>query len=205
MKFLVTIFTIIVIWLGYSKLFYSDPFVYDKEASLEENIKILAFGDSLTRGTGAKIGYPERLSELLKIEVINEGIPGEVSKDGLKRLPIVLQNHKPDIVILCHGGNDILRRYDLAQTKQNLDSMIKLIQSTGAKVLLVGVPMFSGFSIDTAEFYDELAKEHSLIYAPNILAKIIKNPELKSDQVHPNDNGYANLALRLRALLLNNF
>jgi lysophospholipase L1-like esterase len=205
MKLLVTIFGAIVLWIGYSHFLKPNPFEYNKESFLDSNTKILAFGDSLTRGTGANRGYPERLSGLLGVSVINEGIPAEVSKDGLKRLPRTFQKHKPDIVILCHGGNDILRRYNLNQTEQNLRLMIEYIQQNGAKVLLVGVPMFEGLSIDTASFYGSLAKEFNLPYAPKILTQIINNPDLKSDRVHPNDKGYEHLALRLRALVLEYF
>lgn len=205
MKVLVTIFIALVLWLGYSNFIKLNPLAYDKELVLQSNVKILAFGDSLTRGTGAKIGYPERLGELLGADVINAGVPGEVSKEGLERLPLLLQKHKPHIVILCHGGNDILRRYDLVKTEENLRIMIEIIQKNGAKVLLVGVPMFSGFSLNTADFYHSLAKDYNLPYAQDVLSEIIGNPELKSDHVHPNDQGYSYLAMRLRALLLEYF
>ena len=83
-----------------------------KHASiLSDNARILAFGDSLTYGTGAQKGedYPSVLASLTGLEIINAGIPGEVSSDGLKRLPNLLDEHQPDLLILVHGGNDILK------------------------------------------------------------------------------------------------
>ncbi|MCK5640240.1 MAG: arylesterase, partial [Gammaproteobacteria bacterium] len=111
---------------------------------LSQDSVILAFGDSLTYGSGVKeqFSYPSVLHELINIEVINSGVPGEVTADGLERLQQTLLEHQPDLVILCHGGNDILRRNGHAQTRVNLLAMVQLIKSSGADVILLGVPEF---------------------------------------------------------------
>ena len=165
---------------------------------------VLAFGESLTAGMGAKIGesYPERLAELLGARVINAGISGEVSSAGLRRLPSLLAAHKPEVVIICHGANDILRRYDLAAAKTNVGAMIRLAQESGAVVVLIGVPKLNGIFIETADFYDELAKELNVLYDDKIISKIIKDPALKSDQIHPNKDGYLLIAKTVRTLLV---
>ncbi|MDA7818466.1 GDSL-type esterase/lipase family protein, partial [Sulfurimonas sp.] len=125
---------------------------------MDKGTVILAFGDSLTYGYGVskELSYPSQLQKKTSLHVINAGISGEESTQGLKRLPKLLKQ-SPDIVILCHGGNDILRKRSLTQLKQNLKEMVILIRRSGAKVLLVGVPSFGLFGFDTVELYDELA------------------------------------------------
>ncbi|MDO9267202.1 MAG: GDSL-type esterase/lipase family protein, partial [Sulfurimonas sp.] len=110
---------------------------------LKRDATILAFGDSITYGYGVmqKDSYPSQLQKKTGLRVINAGISGEESLEGLQRLSTLLVN-KPDLVILCHGGNDILRKRSDEKLKTNLIEMINLIKKSGAKVLLVGVPNF---------------------------------------------------------------
>jgi lysophospholipase L1-like esterase len=172
---------------------------------LNDDAIILAFGDSLTYGTGvnsATQSYPAILAELTGLTVINKGIPGEVSRLGLERLVDVLQEVNPDLVILCHGGNDLIRKLGKEQLKTNLDKMITLIQSNGAEVVLVGVPNFS-LMLNVPELYSELAIQHNIPLELNILPKIERNPELKSDQIHPNAQGYKMLAESIYHILIN--
>jgi acyl-CoA thioesterase-1 len=163
---------------------------------------ILGFGDSLTYGTGAARGedYPSNLRRLTGLQVINAGIPGEVSSAGLKRLPSLLQQHRPALVIICHGGNDILRRQNLQRTRENIQRMIDLVSASGAKVVLVGVPQF-GIFLSPAPFYAELAEQNGVPIEVSALSDILKNPALKSDQIHPNAAGYRQLAEKLAGLL----
>ena len=164
-------------------------------AKLQPETVILAFGDSLTHGTGAtsEQSYPAVLSGLLGNEVINAGVPGEISAEGLKRLPEVLAEYQPDLVILCHGGNDFLRRLDQAQTAANLRKMIETIRSHGADVLLLGVPQF-GFILEPPEFYGAIAEEFQIPYQSEIISDLLSDRSLKSDQIHPNSKGYQQMA-----------
>jgi len=103
-------------------------------------------------------------------------------------------------VILCHGGNDFLRKLDDAQTANNLRAMVRLARSRGAQVLLVGVPK-PGLMPSPANFYPEIAKELGLPYEDSALRKILTDNSLKSDLVHPNATGYARLAEAVAALM----
>ena len=169
---------------------------------LKQDAIILAFGDSLTYGTGAKQkqSYPAQLENLINRKVINAGIPGEISAKGLRRLPYLLQTHQPDLVILCHGANDILRKMDLGNTKSNIQKMIHLIHENGSQVILLAVPQFSLF-LSPAPFYSELAGENNIPLMDNTLSGILLNPALKSDQIHPNADGYLKMALKIKTLM----
>ena len=167
----------------------------EEDIVLKEGSVILAFGDSLTNGFGAgyESSYPKYIERKIGLKVINAGIDGEFSSEGLSRLPELLE-HKPDLVILCHGGNDILNKLSAKELKENLLAMVTLIKNSGAKVLLVGVPNFSLFSFDTHEIYSEVADESDILLEDEVLTKIELDRSLKSDYVHPNEKGYEMMA-----------
>jgi acyl-CoA thioesterase-1 len=163
---------------------------------------ILAFGDSLTFGTGAaeSESYPEVLASLIKRNVVRAGVPGEVTGHGLQRLPSVLRTYKPKLVLLCLGGNDMLHKTDEKSIVANLREMVQLIRQQGAAVVLLGVPkpaLFGG----TAKFYAELAQEFGVPYEGEIINSVLRDPGLKSDPIHPNAQGYRKIAERLAELL----
>ncbi|MDX1608489.1 MAG: arylesterase [Halofilum sp. (in: g-proteobacteria)] len=157
---------------------------------------ILAFGDSLTRGTGADAdaSYPAVLERLTGRQVINAGEPGELSAQGRRRLPRVLDRVRPDLLILCHGGNDILRGRSETAAAANLRAMVEAAQARGIPVLLVGVPERSLVFRDTADLYFEVAEATGVPLEAEVLAEIIADPALKSDPIHPNAAGYRRLA-----------
>ncbi len=163
---------------------------------------ILAFGDSLTSGYGAgsAASYPAVLENLTGYRTINAGQPGELSAEGLKRLPGLLQRYQPDLVILCHGGNDLLRRRDPAQTAANLRGMIDEVKENEAEVVLLGVPK-PGLWLRSAPFYQEIAEEYRIPCNSEILPEILSRRELKSDTIHPNAAGYRKLAETLARLI----
>ncbi|MDH5391551.1 MAG: arylesterase [Gammaproteobacteria bacterium] len=167
-------------------------------SKLPEDATILAFGDSLTNGNGAlpSQSYPSRLQQLSQINVINAGISGEISANGLKRLPGLLKQHRPQLVIICHGGNDILRRLNLQQTKANITQMIELAKSYRAQVLLLAVPTPS-LLVTPAKIYAEIAESTQTGIDHDTLSLVLKNNRLKSDTYHPNAAGYRLIAERL--------
>lgn len=174
---------------------------------LEEDAIILAFGDSLTYGTGSprEQSYPEVLAQLIRptlsqSKVINAGIPGEISQEGLNRLPSLLEKHQPDLIIICHGGNDILRKISSTTTQNNIQQMIDLANHHNTQIVLIGVPEFGVF-LNASPIYQQLANDNKLVIENDILSDILSNTSLKSDQVHPNAKGYRLIAESIVSLL----
>lgn len=169
---------------------------------LDHDAVILAFGDSLTAGTGANPdeSYPVRLAELTGRTVINAGVSGELSADGRRRLPGLLARHQPELVILCHGGNDILRQRDYEHIAANLRAMIETIRAHDSDVLLVAVPE-PGLFPGAAAVYAEVATATGTPLESDALARILGKSSLKADTVHPNRAGYAELADAIAARL----
>ena len=163
---------------------------------------VLAFGDSLTYGTGAseEESYPAQLARVTGRRVVREGVPGEVSATGLARLPAALDEHRPRLLLLCHGGNDFLHRLPKEKAAENLRAMIRLAKARGIEVLLIGTPE-PGFAVTPAAFYGEIAKEFRIPYEGDVLGKILRDSSLKADQVHPNAKGYRLMAERVADLL----
>lgn len=156
---------------------------------------VVAFGDSLTAGYGAETGedYPTVLAKLSGLQIVNSGISGELSATGLERLPGVLEEHRPALVILCEGGNDILTDLPPATTTANLEAMIRLCRAAGADVLLLAVPQ-KGLLLKPAPLYAEVAARCGIPCEEKAVARVLGQPALKSDYVHPNAEGYAQIA-----------
>jgi acyl-CoA thioesterase-1 len=169
---------------------------------LADDAVLLAFGDSLTHGTGAgrSESYPAILQRLVHRRVINAGVPGELSAAGAQRLPRLLDEVHPDLLILCHGGNDILRNNSATQTKRNLERMIEVARQRQIPVVLIGVPEKT-LLLHTAPLYAELADELSVPLETEALAEILQDRDLKSDPIHPNGKGYRKLAEAMYSLL----
>lgn len=172
---------------------------------LEQGATILAFGDSLTAGVGVNSvdSYPTKLAELTNLKVINAGVSGETTRQGVSRFKELIDEHYPDLIILLEGGNDILRNYPASETKANLANMIAYALEKQIPIVLIGVPKKSLFS-SSASFYGELAEEYQLVFDDSSISEIIKNPSLKSDSVHFNKAGYQKLADRIYRLLKSN-
>jgi acyl-CoA thioesterase I len=163
---------------------------------------VLAFGDSLTYGTGAgtQEAYPHVLSTLISRQVVGAGVPGETTADGLERLPAVLDDVNPRLLLLCMGGNDMLRKVDPLDTEANLRAMVRLARDRGIQVVLIGVPepaLFGG----TAGFYGKLARDMDLPLENQVMHEVLFDNALKSDPIHPNAKGYRRLAEAIAELL----
>lgn len=163
---------------------------------------VLAFGDSLTYGTGVsgEQSYPAVLSGIIGRKVVSAGEPGERTAGGLERLPGVLDAHQPRIMLLCLGGNDMLRKVDDAQIEANLRAMIETAREKNVAVVLIGVPrpaLIGG----TPRFYESIAQDFAIPFDGEILDTILRDNEFKSDPVHPNARGYHMLAVAIAEVL----
>jgi len=163
---------------------------------------VLAFGDSITYGTGARPeeSYPEVLAQLIGRRVVSAGVPGEVTANGVQRLPEVLDDVKPKILLLCMGGNDMLRKVEPVAIESNVRTMVRMARDRGIAVVLIAVPkpaLFGG----NAKFYQTIAKENDLNLEGDILKDILFDNEFKDDPIHPNAKGYRRMAEAIAGLL----
>lgn len=179
-------------------------------AALPPGATVLALGDSLTAGTGAQsdAAYPGQLSQLTGWQVVNGGVPGDTAAQALERLPALLAEHKPALVILSIGGNDLLRRLPAEAAEASIRRSVALARDAGAQVLLVGVPQPSlmaaaGSALSDHPMYERIAAELKLPLHGGGWAHVLGDTALKSDQIHPNAAGYRafaeGLAVGLRA------
>ncbi|WP_326539563.1 GDSL-type esterase/lipase family protein [Pseudorhodoferax sp.] len=167
---------------------------------------VLALGDSLTFGTGTtpESAYPAVLAALSGWQVVNAGVPGDTSAQVLERLPALLQEHRPALVLLGAGGNDLLRRLPEADTRRHLQQAVEQIRASGAQVLLVAVPRpsvaaaFTG-SLSDHPLYGELAEAMKLPLHRQGWSEVLADARLRSDQIHANAEGYAVFARGLVA------
>lgn len=172
---------------------------------VEPDSVVVAFGDSLTEGVGADAeeNYPAVLAKLLGCKVVNAGVSGEVSGEGAARLPEVLIREKPDLVVICHGGNDFLRHLGDAEVARNLRTMVAAVRETGADVVVLGVP-HPGLILKAPPLYGEIARENGVPCDLRTVPRILSTPRLKSDTIHPNAAGYRLMAERVAACLRKN-
>lgn len=170
---------------------------------LDADTVVLAFGDSLTFGTGAGQGeaYPAVLSDILGCTVINGGKPGEVTADGLARLPSELEKHSPDLVIICHGGNDFLGKISEEEVAGNIDKMVAMCRRQDIDVVIAATPK-PGIILKAPGFYRSVARKHSVPVESKLIAQVLSKSHLKSDYIHPNARGYRMIAEGMAEFLL---
>lgn len=157
----------------------------------------LVVGDSISAAFGLETGqgWVHLLQQRLNdgehdYRVVNASISGDTSAGGLARLPALLSEHEPDIVIIELGGNDGLRGQPPAQLKRNLAAMAEQAQQAGAKVLLLGMRMPPNlgqrYTSAFADAFDSLAAEKDLPYVPFLLEGIGGvQGMMQADRVHP--------------------
>ena len=180
----------------------------EKLGALPAGSVVLAFGDSVTFGTGAAPGqdWPTLLAELSGWRIVNAGVPGDTAEAARQRIDGLLAEHRPALVIVELGGNDFLRRRGQKLVKEDIRQILVGIRASGARAVLVSVPELSLLGAvtrrpDDAPIYAELAKEEKLPLIPDVFAGILARPELCADQIHPNAQGYRQMAEGVQAAL----
>lgn len=161
---------------------------------------VLALGDSLTFGTGAsaETSYPTVLAGLTGWNVVNAGVPGDTSAQALARLPALLAEHQPKLVIVSIGGNDFLRKLPESDTRTHVHAICKQALAAGAQVLLVAVPRATvaaalGQMTDHA-LYAEVSEDLKIPLQREAWGEVLAQPDLRADAVHANARGYAQFA-----------
>jgi acyl-CoA thioesterase-1 len=169
---------------------------------LNQQQPILAFGDSLTFGYGAhkNKSYPAQLAKLINRQVINAGVNGELSSTGLARLEKLLDRYNPQLLLLCHGANDLLQKSDLDKMADNLKGMIKLAQDRDIQVVMIAVANTT-LLLTPLKQYQQVAKEMHIIVEKDLLSNILRQANLHSDLLHPNGLGYQKMAETIAQLL----
>lgn len=196
---------IIIIVLGIVAVALTAFFIFKKSPTItnypSQGKTIVAFGDSLVEGTGATPGhdFPSLLSQLINQPIINMGVSGNTSAQGLVRADAV-NALDPKVVLVLFGGNDFLRKVPIAETFKNIDDIVVKIQDGGAVVLLLGIQ--GGILSDQYdEYFQEIAKKRGTLYVPNVLGGLIGHNEFMSDAIHPNDAGYKKIADKILPIL----
>lgn len=159
---------------------------------------VVILGDSVANGYGLQDGegFVDLLSKRIGIEIENLGRNGATTEASIPRVEKEVLPLKPSLVIVELGGNDALNKVELAQTRQNLTTIIERLHKEKIPVLLLGC-RGGIFSDKYFDMYEELAETHELAFIPDMLKGILDSPSLKLDAVHPNAKGHALLADRL--------
>lgn len=179
-----------------------------KLAAIPAGQTVLAFGDSVTFGTGAGPGedWPTLLAAQTGWRLINAGVPGDTAAAAKDRLPALLDEHRPALVVVELGGNDFLRRRPHREVKEDLRQIVRQVKASGAQVVLVAVPELSLLGVlagkpSDAELYRELADEEQVALIGEVFSGILARPEWCADKIHPNAEGYRQMAAGLLAAL----
>jgi len=162
---------------------------------------IIAFGDSLVVGAGATYGndFVSLLSKKIGQEIINLGVSGDTTDDGLARLD-ELDRYRPRVVLVLLGGNDHLKKVPMEKTFENLGKIIQNIQSRGAIVILLGVKgNLLGDKFEPE--FKKIHKKYATAYIPDVLDGLFGNGKFMADAIHPNDAGNAIIAERIYPIL----
>jgi acyl-CoA hydrolase len=175
-----------------------------REQSLPPGSVVVALGDSLTAGAGVarEQAWPDLLASRTGWEIVNAGVNGDTSSGALGRLPALLEEHEPVLVLVALGGNDMLRRIPQEQTVANLGKVLDMVRAHGAKPVLLATPKPSVAgavfqSLSAADFYRSVAEAHQVPLIEDAIAEVLSDPAMKGDPLHPNAAGHTQLAQKI--------
>lgn len=179
-----------------------------KYAVIPKDATVLVLGDSLSYGTGAKDGedYPALLAKTTGWKIINKGVPGDTSAGGLERLPDLLAEYQPQLLIVELGGNDFLQKLPQSQTQANLKAILAIAKAQNIETVLVAIPEFNALraavgSLADHPMYAIIAKETATPLIADIFSEVLSDRGLKADQIHPNATGYLKVNEKLHESL----
>lgn len=164
-------------------------------------VRIVALGDSLFAGYGlrAEQAYPVRLEAALRARginarVVNAGVSGDTTEDGLARLDFTLGGQKPDLVVISLGGNDMLRGLPVARTRANMEAILAGLDKRGVRAVVMGMlsapNMGPDYARDFNAVFPSVAKAHHAALVPFFLKPIFNRPDLQlPDHIHPTAPG----------------
>ncbi len=157
---------------------------------------IVCFGDSLTHGYGSSEGntYPYFLQQLTNLPVVNKGINGNTSKDGLNRIDDILTAQN-SIILVEFGANDFFQQIPISETRENMKQIIDKLKTTDNVVVLVSIEDKQLKQLYT--MLKSLAKEKKVLFINGMLNEIWNDRTLFSDEVHPNSKGYKIVAEKI--------
>ena len=163
---------------------------------------IIALGNSITEGYGlpADRTYPALLSREFGLPIINQGLSGDTTEGGIRRLELQVLAHNPRVVFIELGGNDLLHKIPRSRTRGNLEEMARRIQAAGAAVVLLAVDGPPGFE-DLDRLYRQVARTTGAVHVPNVIEGFSRNPEFMADEFHPNARGHQIMAQRIATVL----
>lgn len=184
-----------------------------KAASSTPPPTLVCFGDSLTAGAGIDRdqAYPALLQQILIREgyhyrVVNEGVSGNTTKDGLDRIDEILRLH-PQVVVVEFGGNDGLRGLPTAEAERNLDAIVRTLKASGAKVAMAGITLPPQYGTPYIRSFDAMfpavANRYHVPLLPFILEGVYGIPgDIQEDGVHPTARGAQQVAINVEHLVL---
>ena len=169
---------------------------------------VLILGDSLSYGTGADKGqdYPSLLAKATGWNIINAGVPGDTSEQGLERLTGLLEAHHPSLLVVELGGNDLLRKMQPMTIEHHIKAILAEAKTRGVATVLVAIPaadplMAAVGNLSDHPVYEKIAQDTKTPLIKEVFSDVLSDRSLKFDQIHPNADGYAKVAEEMQANL----